>query len=105
MITYELQKDVHELAKRNGFWPSRDEEHPFTYFASKLALVHSEVSEALEVLRAGGGLDFDKLGEEMADAVIRLMDLAHALGIDLAQEVVSKHEKNKHRPFRHGKAF
>lgn len=38
----------------------------------------------------------------MADAVIRLFDLAGAMGHDLGRAIIEKHEYNKTRPFRHG---
>lgn len=64
-----------------------------------LVLIHSEVSEALEAFRKA---DRDAFGEELADVVIRVVGLAHGLGIDLGKEVAAKTEKNKTREFRHG---
>lgn len=62
--------------------------------AQKLALIHSEVSEALEGHRKG--LMDDKLPHrpmvevELADAIIRIADLAGALQLDLAGAIVEK---------------
>lgn len=62
--------------------------------AEKLALVHSKVSEALEGHRKG--LQDDKLPHrqmievELADAVIRIADLAGAMGIDLSGAIAEK---------------
>lgn len=67
----------------------------------KLALIHSEVSEALEANRKGGTLEL--LGEELADIVIRVMDLAEGASINLGAAIVRKHEKNLNRPFMHGR--
>lgn len=70
--------------------------------AEKLALVHSEVSEALEGHRKG--LPDDKLPHrpmtevELADAVIRIADLAGALGYDLGGAIAEKLAFNAHRP-------
>lgn len=74
----------------------------------KLALIHSEVSEALEDYRNG----FLKLNiengkpvgfpSELADIVIRVYDLAGALEIDLDAVLDLKHEYNKTRAYRHG---
>lgn len=62
--------------------------------AEKLALVHSEVSEALEGHRKG---KFDEhlplrsaIEVELADAVIRIGDLAGALGLDLGGAIAEK---------------
>lgn len=68
----------------------------------KIALIHSELSEALEADRVG---DSKRVGEELADVVIRTMDLAHYLGINLEAEVEIKHNKNKKRPQLHGKRY
>ena len=69
--------------------------------AEKLALVHSEVSEGLEGHRKG--LMDDKLPHrpmvevEMADAVIRILDLCGAMKLDLAGAIFEKLEYNRSR--------
>lgn len=64
-----------------------------------LALIHSEVSEGLEAFRHN---DVDNFAEEMADAVIRIIDLTYGLGIDLGEAILAKIEVNKTRGYRHG---
>lgn len=64
-----------------------------------LALLHSEVSEALEAFRNDERAGF---AEELADVLIRLLGLAHGLGIDLGAEVTAKVEKNRQRAYQHG---
>lgn len=129
-----MQKAVHENSVKHGFWNApwplltgsahaKDTIH--AQVPTKLALIHSEVSEALECYRDGemvegyenvnvwedcGGeqipviVDSKPVGlpSELADVVIRVMDLAEALGIDLEGAIESKHEYNLTRPYKHG---
>lgn len=70
--------------------------------AEKLCLIHSEVSEAMEGVRKD--LPDDKLPHrkmievELADAVIRIADLAGALGLDLGGAITEKLAFNAVRP-------
>lgn len=70
--------------------------------AQKLCLVHSEISEAMEGHRKG--LMDDKLPHrsmievELADAVIRIADLAGAMGLDLGGAIAEKMAFNAVRP-------
>lgn len=70
--------------------------------AQKLCLIHSEVSEAMEGHRKN--LMDDKLPHrkmievELADAVIRIMDLAGAMNLDLGGALVEKLVFNTQRP-------
>lgn len=74
-----------------------------------VALIHSELSEALEGLRHGNPLS-DKIGhagytqaeEEMADAIIRIMDTAQHKGWNIPGAILSKMEYNNKRTYRHG---
>lgn len=78
--------------------------------ASKLALTHGELSEALECLRTGdivtGTVDGKPEGffTELADVYIRLADLAEAMGYKGALEdaIAIKLKYNRTRPYRHG---
>lgn len=47
----------------------------------------------------------DTFEDELADATIRLFDLAEQMGIDLEWHVQKKHEYNTTRPYLHGKKF
>jgi len=96
-----LAADVHENAVSKGWWDGERNN------GELITLVHSELSEALEALRAGDPPD-DKIPEftraeaELADVVIRVMDMAEANGWRLAEAIVAKHEFNKTRPHKHG---
>lgn len=92
---------VHDLAKTKG-WYDQDRNNP-----ELLALIHSELSEALEGLRHDNPPDehcpeFTSAEIELADAVIRILDMAEFNGWDIAGAIVAKHKFNKTRPQRHG---
>ncbi len=96
----------HALAALSGWWidPKTqrdvDPQDP-TVFAAKLALVHSELSEALEADRKGLADDHLPHREgaevELADAVIRIFDLAGARGMDLQTAIIEKLLYNQYR--------
>jgi NTP pyrophosphatase (non-canonical NTP hydrolase) len=79
--------------------------------AIRLVLIHSEVSEALEVVRTGDGPSehipgFSALEEELADVVIRVADLGEARKLQVGAAILAKLCFNQTRPPRHGgKAF
>lgn len=86
---------VHAANVRAGWWsnPATGEPIERNVF-EMLALVHSEISEAVEGHRKG--LCDDKLphrpmiGVELADAVIRILDLAGAMRIPLGTVIAEK---------------
>jgi len=144
-----LQEDIHDNAVKHGWW---EDKRPIMEI---FALIHSELSEALEAYRDG---DHSHIGEELADVAIRIFDLLGGLeqgqivappsdgsfpshigglhfslsglmplyttdiefktelikfvfrlfklaqeeGFDLAEEIKTKHARNKKRPYRHG---
>jgi NTP pyrophosphatase (non-canonical NTP hydrolase) len=74
-----------------------------------LALLHSEVSEALDAYRKRGFVSWTRedgkpegFAEELADVFIRLVDTAVRYDVDLAAEVRRKMDFNWTRPARHG---
>ena len=89
----EISKMVHKNSQDHGWW---DNLRPVPEL---LCLIHSEVSEALEGYRRQ---DWDNIREELADIIIRVMDMAEGFEIDLEREVIKKHQTNVKRPFRHG---
>jgi len=97
---------LHETAREKGFW---DGDYTHDKVGNKLALVHSEVTEVLEAIRKSHGSE--KVVEEMADVIIRLLDVYAAMRNEEAvlhslDEILHKKmEKNKTRPALHGNLF
>jgi NTP pyrophosphatase (non-canonical NTP hydrolase) len=101
-----MARRVHLIAKNKGFWEG---EVTYDKIGNKLALVHSEVTEVLEAIRKDQG--GEKVVEEMADIIIRLVDLYQAMintgqikdSLDFVLE--KKIMKNMERPALHGNKF
>jgi len=116
----ELVAACHGQSRKNGWWDDQTDvgteedglmrDAVLAVVPEKLALIHSEVSEALEDYRAQRmdvtltGLEQKPEGfpTELADVMIRIFDLAGALEIDLEAEIIRKHRFNCTRPHRHG---
>lgn len=101
-----LQRSCHGAARRAGWWshPTTGEPvqaNPYC-FSNKLMLIVSEVAEAMEGDRKGLMDDKLPLREmrevELADAVIRIFDLAGAYGMDLGGAIFEKMAFNAKRP-------
>lgn len=95
-----IGRAIHEVKVLNGWDVTTPEKWAdVDRVPADLALIHSEVSEALEAFRKD-----DKAGfaEEMADTFIRVIGLCHGLKIDLCQSVRDKIAKNRERGYRHG---
>lgn len=74
------------------------------------ANLHGEASELWESCRRGGlHKDCDKdvplsqASEELADIIIRAMDTAVALGVDIGRAIALKSRYNESRAYKHGK--
>jgi NTP pyrophosphatase (non-canonical NTP hydrolase) len=66
----------------------------------KLALIGSEVGEAIEAVRDH---NLEELTEELADIVIRIMDIGDALDLNIWNSINIKMDYNEKRPKRHGR--
>jgi hypothetical protein len=95
----------HQLAARSGWWQQKngtpiDANDP-NVFGTKIALIHSEVSEAMEGGRKNkmdDHLPHRRADEvELADALIRIFDLAGARGLDVAGAALEKLAYNQQR--------
>lgn len=124
----QLQRAISDNAIRHGFY----EEEATRYFkcgndgefvqvdlsktfqAKRIALQHSELSEGLESIRnpdpSKSKMDehcpgFTSLEVELADTVIRIMDMSEFYKLRLSEAIIAKHNFNIGRPLKHGKAF
>lgn len=113
----DLAQEISEIAESKGFWdiPGFGENG---LIPLKLALVHSELSEALAEHRRPYDDDEpsfytgmtpmqeDKFGEELADAIIRILDIVGYYGLEnFGNILVSKIETNRNRPRLHNKRY
>lgn len=98
-----LMREAHDTAMEKGFWES---DNP----GEKIALMHSELSEALDALRKGNPESmkipgFQHATEELADCIIRILDFAGHFNLNLSEAIIAKMEHNALRPHKHGKKF
>ena len=102
------QRRIHKNNVDHGFV------HTGEHIHRALLMAIGEIVEAQNELRAGHSPRhiYHNLGEkpegfgiEIADAIIRLLDIAEGEGIDMEHCMELKHEYNVTRPFKHGKAF
>ncbi len=121
----ELRDEIYNNAIDKGFWDGERN------MGELLMLVVTELSEALEVHRNGGGISTvdgmmrvaldkmddeqfkehfglivkDSFPDEMADSIIRLLDICGGHDIDIDWHIQAKMRYNKMRGRLHGKAY
>lgn len=111
-----IQGICHENSYEAGWWHSQNSKKPVDQAfnlrlrnpygllvgATKISLIHSEISEALEGFRKDKKDEHlpqhPSVGVELADAIIRILDLAGAMGLDLPQMLADKIAYNISRP-------
>jgi NTP pyrophosphatase (non-canonical NTP hydrolase) len=119
-----LSEDIYNANKEKGFWDNERN------VGETLMLVVTELAEAMEVHRKTGDIRIhpddkktvegvseelfpstfvmlakDTFGDEIADALIRIFDLAGGFGIDLDFHVSQKLRYNATREYKHGKKY
>ncbi len=96
-----LAVEAYENSVQKGFWDNPTED------GTRIALMHSELSEALEGLRKGNPLDkhtpeYKSVEVELADVIIRIMDFAKGKGHNVAEALLAKMDFNSGRDHMHG---
>jgi NTP pyrophosphatase (non-canonical NTP hydrolase) len=107
-----LATEIYEWAHDKGFYERESIAYgtgdirgtvPNPSFPSeKVALIMSEGAEVLEALRND---DREEEAAECADIIIRVLDYAAFRGFSMNAEIAAKMEKNRERPYKHGKKF
>jgi NTP pyrophosphatase (non-canonical NTP hydrolase) len=102
----DMTKDIHDTAVEKGFWPDKVDD---IFITKQLMMIVSEAVEVMEAIRKDKGKQ--EVAEEMADIIIRTLDLYAGLknngyvDADLQSTINKKTSFNKTRPERNGVKF
>ena len=103
--------EVHQNAIEHGWWEEGGAFEVERNFGELIALCHAELSGALEQYRAGHDMketyygDDDKpegIPSELADVILRILDMCAHYRIDIGGMLVEKSTFNKTRSYKHG---
>jgi NTP pyrophosphatase (non-canonical NTP hydrolase) len=101
-----MAKNIHSIAVEKGFWPEKVDD---IFITKQLMMIVSEAVEVMEAIRKDKGKQ--EVADEMADIVIRTLDLYQGLVdngyVDQELQIAlnNKTSFNKSRPERHGVKF
>ena len=106
-----LKNICHGAARDAGWWSDERRANPFA-FSNALCLIHSEISEAMEgdrkSIKDTHLVHRDMREVELADALIRIFDLAGAFNMDiggaLAEKLAYNQSRQDHKPENRAKA-
>lgn len=103
----DLAHEIHIIAEQHGWW-----EPPHREFGELIMLCVCELSEAVEEFRDHRGVNEiyyresdgkpEGIPMELADTIIRILDLCGHYGINIEEVIKVKVEFNKSRPYKHG---
>ena len=101
-----LAHGLHQIAVDKGFWPEKVDD---IFMAKQCMMIVSEVTETMEAIRKDKG--GEEVADEMADIIIRTLDLYAGLldhgytSVSLDYAITKKTRFNTERPRKHGVRF